>query len=183
MLYTRKGDDGKTKTFGCDQRISKSSAVAEALGALDETNSYLGLCKVAAEASGFKIGNKKFSDIVHATQENLFIIGAEIAGAGKSMTDEKIKEIEMLVDAAEKELPPIKTFFISGGTELAARFDVARTVARRMERRVILSREEGLTKIGDSTLGYLNRLSSLLYALARLTNHKYSIKESAPKYE
>lgn len=183
MLYTRKGDDGKTKTFGCDQRISKSSAVAEALGALDEANSYLGLCKVAAEASGFKLGGEKFSDIIHAAQENLFIIGAEMAGAGKSMTADKVKGLERLVDAAEKELPPIKTFFISGGTELAARFDTARTIARRMERRVIAVHEEGLAKAGDSTLGYVNRLSSLLYALARLSNHKSSIKESAPKYE
>ena len=183
MLYTRKGDDGTTKTFGCNQRISKSSSVAEALGALDETNSNLGLCKVVSEKSDFTLAGKKFSEIVHGVQENLFIVQAEVAGADKTISQEKIKEIEMFIDAAEKELPPIKTFFISGGTELAARFDVARTVSRRAERRVILARTEGMTKISDNTAAYLNRLSSLLYALARLTNHKSLIKEPSPKYE
>ena len=182
MLYTRKGDGGTTKTFGCDQRISKSSAVAEALGSLDEINSYLGLCKVASEKAGLEVGGKKFSDIVHGAQENLFITQAEVAGADKTVSAEKVKEIEAIIDAAEKELPPIKTFFISGGTELAALFDVARTTARRAERRVIAARDEGLIKVGDGTAAYLNRLSSLLYALARLTNHKSGIKEPAPKY-
>ena len=183
MLYTRKGDDGTTKTFGCDQRISKSSAVAEALGSLDETNSYLGLCKVVSEKSGLELGGKKFSEIVHGVQENLFIIQAEVAGADKKISEAKIKEIEAFIDAAEKELPPIKTFFISGGTELAAHFDIARTTARRAERRVVAARAEKLVKISDFTASYLNRLSSLLYALARLSNHKSGIKEPSPKYE
>ncbi len=96
---------------------------------------------------------------------------------------QKNKEIESLIDTAEKELPPIKTFFISGGTGLAALFDVARTTARRAERRVVLVRSENLVKIGDETAAYLNRLSSLLYALARLSNHKSGIKEPSPKYK
>jgi cob(I)alamin adenosyltransferase len=86
------------------------------------------------------------------------------------------------VDAIEKELPPIKSFFISGGTELAALFDVSRTMARRAERRVIKALEEESVKIGAPTSAFLNRLSSLLYALARLSNHKSGIKESAPTY-
>ncbi len=183
MLYTRKGDDGKTKTFGCDQRISKSSAVAEALGALDETNSFLGLCKVSSRKTKFKLRGKKFSDIVETVQGNLFIVQAEVAGAKKTISAEKIKEIEALVDTAEKELPPIKTFLISGGTELAALFDAARTIARRAERRVVFVRDENMVKIGKDTASYLNRLSSLLYALARLANHKSGIKENSPRYE
>ena len=189
MLYTRKGDKGTTKTFGCDQRISKSSAIAEALGALDEANSFLGLCKVAAGKSGFELvvagagsASQKFADIVHGAQENLFIVQAEVAGADKTITAEKIKEIEAIIDAAERELPPIKTFFISGGTEIAALFDVARTLARRAERRVVSVHDEGMAKVGDDTLAYLNRLSSLLYALARLSNHKSGISEPSPKY-
>src|SRR3989338_2596491 len=119
MLYTRAGDKGTTKTFACDQRISKSSAVAEALGSLDETNSFLGFCKVHPKAKNYKLQTKNFSDIVHEVQQNLFIVQAELAGAPKTITKEKVKEVEKLVDAIEKELPPIKTFFISGGTELA----------------------------------------------------------------
>ena len=183
MLYTRAGDKGTTKTFGCDQRISKSSAVAEALGSLDEVNSFLGLCKVNPKAKSYKLKTKNFSIIVHEVQQNLFIVQAELAGSPKRIGLAKVKEAETLTDAAEKELPPIKTFFISGGTELAALFDVARTLARRAERRVVAVHEEGKVKIGKDTLAYLNRLSSLLYALARLSNHKSGIVEVPPSYK
>jgi cob(I)alamin adenosyltransferase len=175
MLYTRKGDNGTTKTFGCDQRISKSSSIAEALGTLDEINSFLGICKVKSTAD--------IAEIVNNVQQNLFTVQAELAGADKKISAEKVKEIEQIVDDIEKELPPIKTFFVSGGTELAATFDFARTLARRAERRVVGVHEEGKVKIGADTLAYLNRLSSLLYALARLMNHKSGIKEAAPTYK
>ena len=183
MLYTRKGDTGTTKTFGCDQRISKSSAIAEALGALDETNSFFGLCKVHKESASLKLSAVSFSEIMHKIQQNLFIIQAELAGAQKSISEDRIKEIEKIIDAVEKELPLIKTFFISGGTELSALFDVARTIARRAERRVVEVSEEGKLKVGVNSLSYLNRLSSLLYALARLSNLKARIKEESPRYK
>ena len=73
--------------------------------------------------------------------------------------------------------------FVSGGTELAALLDVSRTLARKVERRVIAGVEDGDVKVGAETLAYLNRLSSLFYALARLTNHKSGIKEVPPSYE
>ncbi|KKR66894.1 MAG: ATP:cobalamin adenosyltransferase [Parcubacteria group bacterium GW2011_GWF1_40_5] len=83
MLYTRKGDDGTTKTFGCNQRISKSSAVAEALGALDETNSFLGLARARTEGKSFDIEKEKmnFAEIILEVQQNLFIVQAEVAGS------------------------------------------------------------------------------------------------------
>jgi cob(I)alamin adenosyltransferase len=189
MLYTRKGDDGTTKTFGCDQkRISKSSSVAEALGAMDEANSFLGLCKVRAGEAGFsvRIGarTRLFSDIVHELQQNLFIVQAELAGApGKTIKKIKITQLEKIIDTIERELPPIKTFFISGGSEIAALFDVARTLARRAERRVTAAADEGAVTIGTHTRAYLNRLSSVLYALARLSNHRAGIAEEAPAYK
>jgi cob(I)alamin adenosyltransferase len=183
MLYTRKGDTGTTKTFGCDQRISKSSAIAEALGSLDEINSFLGLCKVKSEEIGLVLDDQKFSDIVHEIQQTLFIIQAELAGADKKVTEEKVVGLETLIDMIEKVLPPIKTFFISGGTELAATFDIARTIARRAERRVVAVSEEKLREIGPETLKYLNRLSSILYALARLSNHLSGINEQSPTYK
>ena len=183
MLYTKRGDDGTTKTFGCDQRISKSSTTAEALGSLDEINSFLGLCKVRSSEAGFKVGDKSFEEIVHSLQESLFSIQAELAGADKHIGEEKVKELEQLIGQAESEMPPIKTFFISGGTELGATFDVARTIARRAERRVVGVSDEGVTKLGAETLRFMNRLSSILYALARLSNYKSGIKETAPSYE
>lgn len=184
MLYTRKGDNGTTKTFGCDQRISKSSSIAEALGTLDEINSFLGVCKVKSDDLKILLPNNELAkDFLHKTQKNLFIIQAEVAGSKLSITEEKVKEIESVVDSIEKELPPIKTFFISGGSELATLFDIARTISRRAERRVVGVVEEGKIEVGEFTKSYLNRLSSLLYALARLSNHKAGIREEGPDYK
>src|SRR3989344_3491425 len=200
-LFTGKGDngttllfskkDGRAKTFGCDQRrISKSSSVAAALGSLDEINSFLGLCKIKAREKGFTVSGLKsngeelkFEVLVHDLQKSLFIVQAELAGAPKTITEGKVKEMEEQINFIEKIMPPIKTFFISGGSELAALFDVARTLSRRAERRVVAAREEGVVKIGDFTGAYLNRLSSMLYALARLSNHLSNIKEEAPDYK
>lgn len=178
MLYTSKGDLGDTGLYGCDQRISKSSAVAEALGTSDEVNSFLGLCKIKAE----KDNDKKISNIIHEVQENLFMIQSQIAGSDKKISDEKIDEMERMIDEMEKELPEIKSFCISGGTELSACLDFARTLARRAERRVVAVQEEGLVKIDNNTLKYLNRSSSLLYVLARLANAKNGEEEQSPKY-
>jgi len=182
MLYTGKGDNGKTTTFGCNQKISKSSAITEALGSLDEINSFLGIIKVKAFTLNFKINNFEVGQIIETIQQNLFIIQAELAGSDMKISEEKLRECEKLVSDIEKELPPIKTFFVSGGTELASAFDFARTVARRAERRVVQVSDEG-QEIGEFTLAYLNRLSSLLYALARFSNHCAKIDEIKPSYK
>jgi cob(I)alamin adenosyltransferase len=184
MLYTRKGDKGKTGVFGCDQRISKNSVIAEALGSLDEINSFLGICKVKAKEKKLILpDNVPVSKTIHNIQKNLFIVQAEVAGSKMAISGDKIKEIEIIIDWTEKELPPIKSFFISGGTELGAMFDFARTIVRRAERRVVRVAEEKKVTINENTLAYLNRLSSLLYALARLTNHKFGITEESPDYQ
>lgn len=181
MLYTGKGDNGTTKTFACDQKISKSSEIAEALGTLDEINSFLGIVKVKTLDSGFKIQDLRMTQIVENIQQNLFTIQAELAGADIKIKEEKLRECESLVNNIEKELPPIKTFFVSGGCELAALFDFARTISRRAERRVVAVSDGG-EKFGEWTIAYLNRLSSLLYALARVSNHYSKVEESAPTY-
>jgi cob(I)alamin adenosyltransferase len=172
-LYTGKGDGGTTKFFGCDQkRVSKSSSVAEALGSLDELNSFLGLAKLKAG---------EFSKTLEGVQETLFIIQAHVAGAGKNLTEDKVKELEDIIAECEKELPPITKFSIAGGTELGAQLDFARTLARRAERRVVAVKDE-LNSVSSEILKYLNRLSSILFALARLTNLRSGIKESSPSY-
>lgn len=185
MLYTRKGDDGTTKTFGCDQRISKSSSVAEALGSLDEVNSYLGIARAKTAGMSFKIarGDIKFSDVILEVQQNLFIVQAEVAGSAMAISQDKITRIEYITDEIEKVLPPIKSFFISGATELGGMFDFARTLARRAERRVVAVREEGKITVSAETSQYLNRLSSLLYALARISNHSEGMEEIKPSYK
>lgn len=182
-LYTGKGDNGTTKTFGCDQRISKSSNIAEALGALDEINSFLGLLKIKSKGlEDFSILEKSYEFITHQIQENLFIIQAEIAGAEKTISEDKLRECESYINEAEKILPPIKSFFISGGTEIAALSDISRTIARRAERRVVQVHDEGIKPVGEWTLAYINRLSSLLYVMARLANHFSGLNEEAPSY-
>lgn len=184
MLYTRKGDTGTTKTFGCDQRVSKSSSIAEALGSLDEINSFLGLVKIKAVDVIFDLPTTKIkaSETIDRIQQDLFIIQAELAGAPKTITQEKVKWLEEIIDGIEKNLPPIKTFFISGGVELATLSDIARTISRRAERRVIGVIDEGKIIVGKETLAYLNRLSSVLYAFARNFNHLANIIEETPKY-
>lgn len=193
MLYTRKGDSGTTKAFNSKpgQHISKSSCQTEALGALDELNSFIGLLKVKLADVSWKVQMlpealeeaKKPAEIIQWVQECLFIIQAEVAGADKKLEQEKINCAEFIIDWIEKEIPPIKTFFISGGTELAVLFDISRTLARKAERRVIAGIENGEVIASPVTLAFLNRLSSLFYALARLTNHKSGIKEQAPTYQ
>ena len=189
MLYTGKGDGGTTKTFGaCDQRISKSSVITEALGSLDEVNSFLGVVKVNARSYEVLVPvgggeEKMLGEIIDRVQQNLFTVQAEVAGADKHIAEEKVREAESIINTVEAELPPIKTFFVSGGTELAALLDFSRTLARRAERRVVGVHEEGKVVVGKDTLAYLNRLSSLLYALARHTNHKSGITEEPPTYQ
>jgi len=187
MLYTRRGDDGTTKTFGTQQRISKSSEFAEAIGTLDEINSYLGLCKVEAEKWNYSLAvdeeKKSLGLIVHEIQENLFIIQAELAGADKRVGADKITIVEKYIDTIESVLPPIHTFFISGGMELASRFDVARTIARRAERTLVRFDKNSKKKMSEEAKKYMNRLSSLLYALARYSNFVYGSLEKAPRYK
>jgi len=177
MLYTGTGDGGTTEILGCDQqKISKSSEVPEALGALDELNAFLGFVKahVAKEA--------RIVSALRETQENLFIIQAEIAGADKKIGESALKNMEKLINDIEKEIPPIKGFSIAGGTEVSALLDVARTLARRAERRLIAVGEKNVRAILPGTKAYMNRLSSLLFALARLANHLAGIAEESPHY-
>ena len=185
MLYTRKGDAGTTKDFksGPSARKSKSSCQTEALGALDELNSFLGVAKVKSAGLAWSVNGKPPADIVAWIQNALFSVQAEVAGADKRVGQGKVAEMEAWIDWIEKELPPIKTFFISGGTELAALFDVSRTLARKAERRAVAGADAREFALDPATLAFLNRLSSLLYALARLTNHKSGITEVPPSYK
>jgi cob(I)alamin adenosyltransferase len=177
MLYTGKGDGGTTQTFGCDQkRISKSSELPEALGTLDELNAFIGFVKMRAA------GEPRIADALRGAQEELFIIQAEAAGADKKTGEQAVKNIEELINGIEKEIPPIKAFSIAGGTELSALLDVARTLARKAERRLIAVSEADIRRLSDETKAYMNRLSSLLFALARLANHLAGVEEENPRY-
>ena len=187
-LFTGKGDTGTTTAFGCNQqRISKSSELPEALGALDELNAFLGFVKMHT-------GNSlRIAGIVREVQETLFIIQAQTAGADKKIREGTVKNLEDIVNGIEKEIPKLKGFSIAGGTELSALLDVARTLARRAERRIIAVKEMNPVRSGTSngmnlrelppeTMAYMNRLSSLLFALARLANYEAGVVEENPRY-
>lgn len=176
-LFTGRGDGGTTKVFGCDQQlISKSSELPEALGALDELNAFIGFVKMRATEV------PRIATALREIQETLFIIQAEVAGADKKLKEGTVEKVSEIVNEIEKEIPPVKSFSIAGGTELSALLDVARTLSRRAERRIIAVKEMSLCDLSPDTLAYMNRLSSLLFALARLANHLAGVKEENPRY-
>ena len=172
MLYTRRGDKGDTSLFGSGIRIAKTDARIETLGAVDELNSLLGICKTKAR--------KDIAVIVEEMQQNLFVIQAELGGVKKTIAKEKIDALEKMIDAIEKKLPPLRNFVLSGGTELAALLDYARAVARSTERRAIAA--HAINPLSPVTRAYVNRLSSALFALARLVNARAKKRESNPRY-
>ncbi len=177
-LFTGKGDAGTTKAFDCPPgvRISKASALPEALGALDELNALLGVVKMRAGAQ------TRYGKLLREVQEALFVVQAEVAGAEKHTEQARVEELERIIEAAEHELPPITRFSIAGGTELSAMLDYARTVARRAERRATAVVDAGARELSPETKAYLNRLSSLLFALARLANHEAGVEDEHPRY-
>lgn len=183
MLYTGKGDSGTTTLFGCNQMLSKSSAIAEALGTVDEINSFLGVIKME-DGDTRGVAGLDYHALLSDVQQDLFVVQAELAGADKHIDHARVAKIEDWVNAIEKELPPITSFFVSGGTKLGALCDFGRTIARRAERRVVSALEEGEQAIAEKPplLAYMNRLSSLLYALARLANHREGVTEKKPHY-
>jgi cob(I)alamin adenosyltransferase len=140
---------------------------------VDEINSLLGFTKTQTA--------KPTAKILETVQQHLFIIQAALGGAPKKITPAKVKWLEKITDQAEKAMPPIKTFRVPGGLPAAALLDYARTVARRAERRAVAVHER--EPLSPQTLAYLNRLSSLLYALARLTNHQAGVAETLPNYK
>ena len=182
-LYTGKGDKGDTKDFSSKQRISKASSLFDALGSLDELISYLGLVKVQCRTDNFLLpDNTEVSSVIHKLQNDLFSLQAEVAGAEYSIRKTRVEWLEKIIADIEKNLPDIKTFSIPGGTELSGRLDFARTIARRAERAIVKVHESGERAIKPASLAYLNRLSSILYALARFANYQRGVKEDAPRY-
>lgn len=187
ILYTGFGDQGTTTLYDCKQgRISKSSILVEALGSVDELNAYLGIIKVYADIDklALKSSNKKipYSKIIENIQQNLFIIQAELGGSKMSISSKELKKMEDIINQIGKILPPITSFTISGGSIISAGLDFARTLARKSERRIISVSDEGSRIIGKGTISYMNRLSSMLFAMSRYSNYIFSIPENHPNY-
>ncbi|MEM6553364.1 MAG: cob(I)yrinic acid a,c-diamide adenosyltransferase [Planctomycetota bacterium] len=179
-LYTKRGDDGETDLFG-GQRVAKDQLRVEAYGSVDELNAALGL---AIAACG---GNEqtRVRGVLQGLQHRLFDLGADLAtppdaaGAGKvrRIVMEDVEPLEKQIDDLDAGLPALRAFILPGGTELAARLHVARTVARRAERRVVslMQAEE----VGEPIAKYLNRISDLLFVLARAANQAAGVEDVA----
>jgi len=158
-IYTRTGDDGTTG-LGDGTRVAKDGARVNAYGTLDEANSTIGLLLASALPEDVR-------DLLVSIQHQLFDLGGELCIPGHAaITDADIARLEARLDHYNEALPPLKDFILPGGGEAAARCHVARTVVRRAERETVtLSRHES---VRPQAIGYLNRLSDLLFVLARV---------------
>jgi cob(I)alamin adenosyltransferase len=167
-IYTKTGDKGDTSLFG-GQRVPKDALRIEAYGTVDELNSVLGIVRSDN-------AEPELDGILEAVQNRLFVLGADLATPRsleklnlRRIEPSDSKQIEKWIDALDDKLRPLKSFILPGGTAVASRLHFARTVCRRAERVVVrLSRNED---IGDEITVYLNRLSDLLFILARYANH------------
>jgi cob(I)alamin adenosyltransferase len=169
-IYTRTGDSGDTGLFG-GGRVPKDHPRVEAYGDVDELNAVIGIARSAELMP-------RVDEVLVPIQRDLFSIGALLATpdparmhdhlAKARIGDERIAELEHAIDACDRELEPLKAFIVPGGTQKAAALHVARTVCRRAERRVISLQRE--VEIPQIVVVYLNRLSDLLFTLARVAN-------------
>lgn len=173
MLYTGKGDNGTTKLFGCTERIAKDEPRVRALGDLDELNSWIGYCAALSDERGAGVAS-----ILRRIQNDLFVVQALLAGAPKLLSNERIAYLEAIIADVESEIEPIRSFTLPGATIVGGALDVGRTIARRAERSLIPLDGE----VRASAVPYLNRLSSVLFALARLVTYRSGIKERSPLY-
>jgi cob(I)alamin adenosyltransferase len=177
MYYTGKGDGGTTTLFGSRDRVSKQDPIFNALGSLDELNCWLGVCATKAATDDDEKIAKEISPLLIRLQEQLFIIQAELAGSDKKMELQHSEELESTIAMIAPQLKERTSFTVPGGSELSASLDYGRALARRCERAVLA------TEPSENVKKYLNRLSSVLFVLARRVNDCKNIEEQAPSYQ
>jgi cob(I)alamin adenosyltransferase len=174
-IYTKTGDSGETSLFD-NSRVSKADPRVDAYGEVDEVNACLG----AALAAGV---DADITAVLTAIQKDLFAVGARLADPSSRIADRVTKaavttqQTEMLegtIDRLESELPPLRRFILPGGSPAGSLLHLARTVCRRAERRVV---GLGTDAIEPGVVIYLNRLSDLLFVMARAVNHRAGVPE------
>ncbi|MCH5347312.1 MAG: cob(I)yrinic acid a,c-diamide adenosyltransferase [Muribaculaceae bacterium] len=179
LLYTATGDAGTTSLVG-GKRVKKTCSRLEAYGTVDELNSNIGLLEAT--------WREKVDDtpavvaLLEDIQNRLFDIGSYLATDGgaelncRGVDEAEVKRLEESIDAIDGYVPPINSFILPGGSHVAAIAHVARSVARRAERRIFALVDEGIV-IDPAVLGYMNRLSDLLFVLARLANYRLGVTD------
>jgi cob(I)alamin adenosyltransferase len=174
-IYTKTGDGGETSLFD-NTRVRKSDARVDAYGEVDELNACLG----AARAAGV---DADIAGTIEAVQKDLFALGARLADPSARIAERVTKaaiaggdiaRLESTIDRLEAELPPLRRFILPGGSPAGAALHLARTVCRRAERRVVALGSEAVEPL---VLVYLNRLSDLLFVMARAVNHRSRVPE------
>lgn len=174
-IYTKTGDDGTTGLFGGD-RVRKSDARLNCYGTIDELNAALGVA-IAGQSPG------AIFDSIRRVQHELFTLGAHLATPEDSpstsslplLDESTVHQLEMEIDQADHELPPLRNFILPGGCELAARLHLARTICRRAERLLVdFSMDRPLNPL---ILTYVNRLSDWLFVMARLANKRAGLSD------
>jgi cob(I)alamin adenosyltransferase len=175
-IYTKTGDDGETSLFD-QSRVSKADPRVDAYGEVDELNACLG----AVRAAGVEAD---IADALETIQKELFAVGARLADPGKRVADRVTKaavkqadvdRLEQTIDRLEGELAPLRRFILPGGSMAGALLHVSRTVCRRAERRVIGLGPDAVEPI---VIVYLNRLSDLLFVMARACNRRAGAPET-----
>jgi len=171
-IYTKTGDTGDTGLFG-GGRVAKDHPRVAAYGDVDELNSSLGVVRATAPGPFFDA-------LLESVQRDLFAIGGHLATPDPArvakalekaeLSQERVEAFERLMDDADQELPPLRAFVLPAGTPKAASLHLARTVCRRAERSVVRLSHEA--EVPELFIVYLNRLSDLLFTLARLANHR-----------
>lgn len=178
-IYTRTGDQGETGLFG-GQRVAKNHPRVSAYGDVDELNAHLGACAPLCQDSAFRAD-------IERLQHELFVLGGDLATPpeeGPAVGSRKVPRVsegmaaalESMIDRYESEVPALTAFILPGGTLLGAGLHVARTVCRRAERAVIAA--AGRESINPECIVYLNRLSDLLFTMARAANHREGAAET-----
>ena len=177
-IYTRTGDEGETGLFG-GPRVRKDAARVEAYGDVDELNAAIGVARA-------QIDDEALAARLQAVQSQLFDLGGELATPDVDEREAKgqvvarvdaaaVADLEAWIDALEAELEPLAQFILPGGDPAAAALQQARAVCRRAERRSVTL--DALEGVSGEALRYLNRLSDLLFVLARAVNHRAGVEE------
>jgi cob(I)alamin adenosyltransferase len=165
-IYTRTGDAGETSLFG-GGRVRKDDPRIDTYGTVDELNSFIGVVRATWPGSSV---DEELSRI----QSDLFDVGAQLAAPGndrfRGPDGQRVAALEAAIDEMERDLPPLKSFILPGGSPAAAQLHVARTVCRRAERLVVALGDGSL----DETVVYLNRLSDYLFVAARFANARHA---------
>ena len=175
-VYTRTGDKGETALVG-GRRVPKDDPRIESYGTIDELNAILGLVRACNDAAKPSAATKRLDQILRQIKNELFDLGSELAtppdAAWEGMIrigPAQIEVLERTIDECQADLQPLKSFILPGGGTIAAFLHQARTVCRRAERDILrLMRHEA---VGEAALGYVNRLSDLLFVLSRWISHQ-----------